>query len=50
MGEYNLPIFCESERLYLRDVELTDSSLLVKWKNDDLIRKMSIGSNAIKRS
>ena len=47
MGEYNLAIFCESERLYLRDVELTDSSLLVKWKNDDLIRKMSIGLNAI---
>lgn len=41
-----MKIFCESERLYFRYIELADLPLIVKWKNDPLIRKMSIGMNA----
>lgn len=38
-----MKIFCESERLYFRYVELADLHLIVKWKNDPLIKKMSLG-------
>ncbi|RZT15518.1 GNAT family N-acetyltransferase [Fictibacillus sp. BK138] len=36
-------MFCVSENLYLRDVKLSDSSIVAKWKNDPLIRELSIG-------
>ena len=39
-------ILCETERLYLRNVELSDTKLIVNWKNDPLTREMSVGSNA----
>ncbi len=40
-------IFCESDRLYLRGVELSDSSLVARWKDDPLVRKMSTGLDAV---
>ena len=36
---------CEGERVYLRNIELTDASLITQWKDDILIRKMSVGLN-----
>ncbi|MGM9986088.1 MAG: GNAT family N-acetyltransferase [Bacillaceae bacterium] len=42
-----MTIFCESERLYLRGAKPSDSLLMVKWKNDSLIRKMSVGSDIL---
>lgn len=38
-----MAIFSESNNLFLRDVQLSDSALIVKWKNDILIREMSVG-------
>lgn len=38
-----MKIFCESERVYIRRTEISDAAILAKWKEDLLIRKMSIG-------
>lgn len=40
-------VFCESNRLCLRQVEPSDSLLLARWKNDSLVRKMSTGLDAV---
>ncbi|WP_335873061.1 GNAT family N-acetyltransferase [Bacillus sp. 2205SS5-2] len=40
-----MAIFCESKNLYLREIELKDSTLISIWKKDMLIRKMSVGLN-----
>ncbi|WP_346931358.1 GNAT family protein [Clostridium sp.] len=37
---YNL---CEGQRIYLRNIELTDVNLMTKWKDDIVMRKMSVG-------
>lgn len=42
-----MAVFCESERLYLRDVEPADSSVIAKWKDEELVRKMSVGINTV---
>ncbi len=47
LGGDTLGIFCESQRLYLRGVELSDSSLLSRWKNDPLVREMSTGLDTV---
>ncbi|MEI5908788.1 GNAT family protein [Bacillus spongiae] len=36
-------MFCESENLYLRSVQLSDSSTITEWKNDHYMKEMSIG-------
>ena len=34
---------CEGQRIYLRNIELTDADLMAKWKDDIVMRKMSVG-------
>ncbi|MCK4395426.1 GNAT family N-acetyltransferase [candidate division WOR-3 bacterium] len=34
--------FCEGNKVYLREVQLSDVSLIVEWKNDALIQKMAL--------
>lgn len=36
-------VICVTQRLIVRTVHLADAPLLTKWKNDSLIREMSIG-------
>jgi RimJ/RimL family protein N-acetyltransferase len=36
-------VYCESERLYIRAIQLSDTPLIVKWKDDPYTRKMSVG-------
>lgn len=36
---------CEGKRVYLRSIELTDAGLIAQWKDDILIRRMSVGLN-----
>ncbi len=38
-----MKVFDEGERVYLREVELSDVPLIVKWKDDLLVRQMSVG-------
>lgn len=38
-----MEIFCESERTYLRKVQPDDAGRIAAWKNDPLIREMSVG-------
>lgn len=38
-------VFCQTERLSIRDVELDDCQVIAKWKNQALMKKMSIGLN-----
>ncbi|MDF2606838.1 MAG: hypothetical protein K0S34_1033 [Bacillales bacterium] len=38
-----MTVLCESTNLYLREVETSDSKLIAKWKNDKLLKEMSIG-------
>ncbi|WP_078380737.1 GNAT family N-acetyltransferase [Sutcliffiella halmapala] len=40
-------IFCESSNLYLRDVQISDSTLIAKWKNEKLMRQMSVGLDTV---
>ncbi|MDP5276282.1 GNAT family N-acetyltransferase [Chengkuizengella axinellae] len=42
-----MTIFCETNRLFLRSVQLEDSALIAKWKSDELLKKMSIGLNTV---
>lgn len=41
-----MEVFCESERTYLRKVRLGDAARITAWKNDPLIREMSVGFDA----
>jgi RimJ/RimL family protein N-acetyltransferase len=34
---------CESERLYIREVQYTDISSIIDWKSDPLVKKMALG-------
>ncbi|MEG1257394.1 GNAT family protein [Clostridium sp.] len=36
---------CEGRKVYLRSIELEDAELIVNWKSDNLVRKMSVGLN-----
>lgn len=36
---------CEGNNVYLRAIELKDTELIVKWKSDRVVRKMSVGLN-----
>lgn len=38
-----MTLFCESERISLRYVDLCDAKLIAKWKDDPLVREMSVG-------
>jgi len=39
---YNI---CEGQRIYLRNIELNDAKLVAKWKDEIVMRKMSVGLN-----
>lgn len=39
--------YCKTEHTNLRDIQLKDVHNIVKWKNDPLIRKMSVGLDTI---
>jgi len=39
--------YCESERVFLRTVLVKDVPTIVKWKNDYVIRKMSVGLDTL---
>ncbi|MBI9011447.1 MAG: GNAT family N-acetyltransferase [Clostridiales bacterium] len=36
-------MYLNTERVFLRSVQVEDASLIVEWKSDFLIRKMSVG-------
>jgi len=36
-------MYLKTERIFLRDIQTEDASLMAKWKSDLLIRKMSVG-------
>lgn len=38
-----MDIFCESERTYLRKIRISDAEKVACWKDDPLVRKMSVG-------
>lgn len=38
-----MEIYCESVRTYLRKVQLDDAKRITTWKNDPLVREMSVG-------
>ena len=35
--------FCEGKKVYLREIKLSDTSLIFKWKQEPLIQKMALG-------
>lgn len=38
-------MYLQTKRIYLRSIQVEDAKLLVKWKHDYFIRKMSVGLN-----